>query len=232
MVTIRSMNGIDSNHAVIDVEHARENAQEYCTEYLQDKSEACIDKRLKEVRITDTLKGNCRTGQFVNLRGESIAFAGANLDHEADPASPQYRLLKQGNQSPLSETTASGYFPSLEQFKALCPTKYGDAMLAYENRPKYIGRWYADGNKQVCREDEGMAEGLLTYKSREFVGYETGCKFIAVRRTGEHYTISMKCAGEGGGWNDREVLEVRNGKLERTVAVERKPVTYTYNRCP
>ena len=231
-VTIRNMDGINGDRAVIKVEHTRENAREYCTGYLSDQSEACVDKALKEVRIADTQKGNCHTGKFVNLRGENIAFAGANLDHKANPASPQYKLFKQGNQSPLSETTASGYFPNLEQFKTLCPTKYGDAMLAYENRPKYIGRWYADGNKLVCRADEGETEGLLTYKSREFVGIETRCKFTAIRPIGERYTIMMTCAGEGRDWNDREVLEVRNGKLERTVMVERKPVTFTYDRCP
>lgn len=230
-VTVRDMDGIDTDRAVIKIEHTRDNAREYCTEYAQDRSEACIDKALRDVKVSDTLKGNCRTGRFTTLNGRTIAFAGPNLDHDADPNSPEYLLFGQDSRLPLSMTTGSGYFVDLEQFKALCPAKFAQAMSALDNRPRYIGRWHVAGNQRVCGAD-GPAEGLLIYKAKELVAIETVCKFAGVRAAGGRYDVSMRCASEGEDSTGREILEVKQGKLERTVLDGRKPVTFTYDRCP
>lgn len=230
-VTVREMDGIDTDRAVIRIEHTRDNAREYCTDYAQDRSEACIDKALRDVKLGDTLKGNCRTGRFTTLNGQAIVFAGPNLDHDAVPNSPEYLLFGQDSRLPLSMTTGSGYFVDLEQFKALCPARFAQTMLAMDNRPRYIGRWHLDGNQKVCR-SEDVAEGLLVYKSKEFAAIETVCKFTSVRAAGRRYDVTMRCASEGQDSTGREILEVKQGKLERTVMDGRKPVTFTYDRCP
>jgi hypothetical protein len=154
------------------------------------------------------------------------------MDYGTALNGPEYRLFKQGEKNALSNVTATGYFVYLEQFKALCPEKYAQAMLSLANRPKFIDRWYADGNKKVCNADEGTAEGLLTYKEREFVAIDTVCKFTGIRAAGGRYDISMRCASEGEDSPGRETLEVQQGKLQRTVVNGRKAVTFTYDRCP
>jgi hypothetical protein len=230
-VTIRQMDGIDTDRASIRVEHTRENAKEYCADYLQDPSEACIENALKSVRINDALKGNCRTGQFVNLRGEHRTFAGANLDHDAIPNSPEYAIFKEGERTLMPSGNAAGYLIDLEQFKALCPAKFGQAMGSFETRPKFIGRWYTV-DKKVCHEPDGAAEGLLTYKAREFIAVESICKFTNMRMAGNHYDISMRCASEGEESSSRETVEADQRKLVRTVTVGRKQMTFSYDRCP
>lgn len=230
-VAIRQMDGIDTERAAIKVEHTRENAKEFCVDYAQDSSESCIVRTLREVRINDTLKGNCRSGQFVNLRGVHMSFTGANLDHDAVPYSPEYRISKEGERAFLDGSSASGYPVDLEQFKALCPAKYAQARTEFETRPKYIGRWYT-GDKKVCREPDGAGEGLLTFKAREFIALETVCKFTNVRVAGERYEISMRCASEGAVSTDRVTLEATQRRLVRTFMVGRKQMTFAYDRCP
>src|SRR5579871_4992698 len=127
-VTIKEMDGIDTEHASIKVEHTEANAKELCTEYKGDQSDACVTNTLKEVRVNDTLKGDCRTGQFVDLRGGRMTFAGANLDHDAVQYSPKYLISREGEQGFLDGSTASGYDVDLEQFKALCPAMFARAM--------------------------------------------------------------------------------------------------------
>jgi hypothetical protein len=56
------MNGINTDRATIKVQHTRENAKEHCADYRGDPSEACIDNVLKEVRVSNSIKGNCRMG--------------------------------------------------------------------------------------------------------------------------------------------------------------------------
>lgn len=230
-VTIKHMDGIDTEKASIKVEHTRANAKEFCVEYSLDQSEACVDRNLKDVRINDVLSGNCRTGQFTNLRGELRIFAGANLDRDAVEYSPEYRISRKGERGYLDGSSGSGYPVDLEQFKALCPSAYAQAMTAFETRPKFIGRWYID-DKKVCGNPDGAAEGLLTYTSREFRAIEIACKFTNVRAVGDRYEISMNCASEGQGSKERVTLGVSKGKLVRTITVDRKQMTFTYNRCP
>jgi hypothetical protein len=58
-VTVVGVSGIGTTHAVVGVKHPRENARTFCTEYANDKSEACIDRTLRETRLNDQLEGNC-----------------------------------------------------------------------------------------------------------------------------------------------------------------------------
>lgn len=232
-VTITDMTGINTANAIVRVQHTRENARQLCDEYLNDRSEACVTKTLREVRVSDTIKGNCPAGTFVNLRGEQIQFAGPNFDYDAVPFRPKHRLSRKGAKEFMDGSTASGYDVNLEQFRALCPEAYFEAERAFEDRPKFIGRWYVD-DKKVCHRDDGEAvEGLLIYKAREFIGMETRCTIRNAVAKGAQYEVLMNCHGEGMALGtSREVLAVKGDKLERTSFEGRKAAKYTYTRCP
>lgn len=231
-VTIIDKTGINTENAVIQVRHTRENARQFCDEYLGDHSESCVTRTLREVRISDAIKGNCPAGRFVNLGGEYLQFAGPNFDHDAVPNRPEYKLYKQGAREFLDGSTASGYAVNLEQFRVLCPDAFFRAEQAFAARPKFIGRWYND-DKKVCHEQEGAAEGLLVYKTREFIGLETNCAIKSARTNGALYEILMSCHGEGMALGtSREILEVKGDKLERTSFEGKKASRNTYTRCP
>lgn len=115
--TVVGVERIGTANAVIRVKHTRENAKEFCVEYSDDNSEDCVRKTLREVRINDELRGNCRTGQFTTLWGDALRFAGANRRKGGD--GPKYVLV--GVNGPLEGNMASGYYTALAEFNALCP---------------------------------------------------------------------------------------------------------------
>lgn len=95
-----------------------------------------------------------------------------------------------------------------------------------------MGRWYVD-DKKVCREPDGAAEGLLVYKSTQFVGIDTICNFKGIQRKGEQYELFMACRSEGEDAGlGRELLEVKQNELIRTVLEGKKSVSFRYTRCP
>lgn len=231
-VTIVDMSGINTDNAVVRVRHTRDNARQFCDEYLGNPSEDCVTRTLREVRISDAIKGNCPAGQFVNLNGEYVQFAGPNIDYDAVPFRPEHKLYRKGAKDFMDGSTASGYAVNLEQFRVLCPDAYFKAETAFAARPKFIGRWYADDRK-VCREQDGTAEGLLVYKAREFSGLETNCSIRSARANGAQVEVLMNCHGEGMALGiSREILEVKGDKLERTSFEGKKAARFTYTRCP
>lgn len=118
-VTVTAVEGIGTDRAVIHVRHTRENAREFCVGYSDDKSDACVDKVMRETRINDELRGNCRSGVFIALSGEKFRFAGRS--NTRDRFAAKYILL--GREGFLEGNNASGYFTYLAQFAALCPGK-------------------------------------------------------------------------------------------------------------
>jgi hypothetical protein len=118
-VTVVGVSGIGTTHAVIRVKHTRENARTFCTDYANDKSEACVDRTLRETRLNDQLEGNCETGWFTSLYGERLRFIG-EAKHKGE-FDPKYIILSDGK--PLDGSSASGYSYDLEQFEALCPNR-------------------------------------------------------------------------------------------------------------
>ncbi|MGU3326095.1 hypothetical protein ACLBXB_04080 [Methylobacterium mesophilicum] len=116
-VTITSMSGIGTSDAAIRVKHTRENAQEFCVEYSNDKSKKCIDDTLRTTRLSDEIHGNCRSGSFTTLYGAQYQFRGkARKRGEFDP---MYVVV--GSEGKLDGSGASGYSEVLSQFQALCP---------------------------------------------------------------------------------------------------------------
>jgi hypothetical protein len=231
-VTITELNGIDTAKAVIKVRHTRDDAKGFCTDYLGHEGDQCIDKILNETRISDSIKGDCTTGQFINLDGQYLLFAGPNLDYDAIKFSPDYRIFKKGAKTSLDGSMASGYGVNLEQFRALCPAKFNEAERIFAGRPKYVGRWYFDSEK-VCGQGEGEADSLLVYKTKEFVAADTYCTIKSVRSNGNRYDLTMTCHAEGENLGvERQTLEVKQNKLERTTVDGRRPIKFTYTRCP
>jgi hypothetical protein len=110
-VTVVGVSGIGTTHAVIRVKHTRENARTFCTDYANDKSEACVDRTLRETRLNDQLEGNCETGWFTSLYGERLRFIG-EAKHKGE-FDPKYIILSDGK--PLDGSSASGYSYDLEQ---------------------------------------------------------------------------------------------------------------------
>jgi hypothetical protein len=229
-VTIIEMDGINTERATVRIQHTRENAKEHCADYRGDPSEACIDSVLREVRIRNSIRGNCRTGQFVNLYGENLQFAGVNYDYDAVQFGTEYRVFKAGNRTVLDSSMASGYGVNLEQFGALCPKSMNKAEMAFAARPRYVGRWFLD-KKEVCNGEPGTTEGLLIYKASEFIGLENYCRIKITSAKGQRYELLNKCNGEGFRSAGREILEVSNDQLERTVFDGKKTYKISYMRC-
>lgn len=98
-VTIIEMSGIDTAKAIIKTQHTREDARLFCTDYLGRPGDECIDKVLSEIKISDSIRGDCNSGQFVNLSGQSMLFAGPNLDYDAVQFSSTRSLGKATRQS-------------------------------------------------------------------------------------------------------------------------------------
>ncbi len=117
-VTVVSVSGIGTAHAVIRVKHTRENAKTFCVEYSQDQSEDCVNRELR-IPLNDELVGNCETGWFTSLYGERLRFVGEAKKHSE--FGPKYIILK--DRQPLDGSSASGYGYNLEQFEALCPAR-------------------------------------------------------------------------------------------------------------
>ncbi len=116
-VTVTGVAGIGTSRAVIHVRHTRENAKEFCTEYEQNNSDECVQRTIRETRINDVLRGNCQTGRFVTLWGDTLRFAGPT--RRKVESGPKFIIV--GANGLLDATTASGYYTALSQFNALCP---------------------------------------------------------------------------------------------------------------
>jgi hypothetical protein len=95
----------------------------------------------------------------------------------------------------------------------------------------WIGRWYID-DKSVCRGQRGETDGLLVYTATEFFGIENRCRIRSIVPKGAKFELALSCRGEGMTSNERETVEVVQGRLRRTVIVGRKAETFTYSRCP
>jgi hypothetical protein len=95
----------------------------------------------------------------------------------------------------------------------------------------WIGRWYID-DKAVCRGRRSETEGLLVYTATEFFGIENRCRIRSIVPKGTKFELALSCRGEGMTSNERETLEVVQGRLHRTVIDGKKTHTFTYSRCP
>jgi len=119
-VTVLSMSGLDTSNAVIRTQHTREDAIEFCSEYVGEVSEKCIKREL-ETRLNDSIHANCITGVFTNFWGDKIQFRGKSRTRSE--TGPRYILVNLGSGEIADGSSASNYIVNMEIFKALCPKK-------------------------------------------------------------------------------------------------------------
>ncbi|MDF1600877.1 hypothetical protein PZ895_14000 [Mesorhizobium sp. YIM 152430] len=117
-VTVVSKEGIGTSRAVVHVEHRPANAKQFCTQYLNDNSMACVRRTMAEVQVGDRLWGNCDEGTWTSLGGGRFVLLGA----EEDPNSmADYRVRNIETGELLDGSSASGYHVALSSFQVLCP---------------------------------------------------------------------------------------------------------------
>lgn len=95
----------------------------------------------------------------------------------------------------------------------------------------YVGRWYS-GNVKECKGQRGATQGLLVYSQTELFGLENTCRITSTKPKGAAVEMALRCRGEGMTSTETETVEVSGNKLHRTVTLERKPMTFSYTRCP
>ncbi|WLF99785.1 hypothetical protein Q5698_22765 (plasmid) [Brucella intermedia] len=117
-VTVVSKKGIGTSKAVIATKHTKKNAKEYCVGYEQDNSMACVNRTMKEIKLPETVSGNCKAKTWNDLNGNEFAFLGK---HAPGDFAPDYAVKDLKRNEILDGSSASGYGTALAIFEALCP---------------------------------------------------------------------------------------------------------------
>jgi len=117
-VTVISMSGLDTSNAIIRTKHTREDAIEFCREYVGNVSEKCIKDELA-VRLNDEITADCIKLVFTNFWGDRIQFRGRNT--KKGDFGPNYILVNLGTGTIADGSSASDYPTNMEIFAALCP---------------------------------------------------------------------------------------------------------------
>jgi len=170
-VTITGRSGIDSNEAVISLEHTRENAKEFCVEYNLDDSEQCVDKTLAEVKIQANIKANCETGKFTDVWGHQLTFKGPAVDGDLP-----YDLEAEGGETSVEHQ--SDYDLAIENFKALCPARIADvghASPAANADMAKLGSLVQNEGGEQFSDENSVIYGEMTSDSEfcRFLGHKT-----------------------------------------------------------
>jgi hypothetical protein len=95
----------------------------------------------------------------------------------------------------------------------------------------FVGRWYV-GDVKTCAGEKGGTQGLLVYTAKEFSGYESNCRIVGTTPKGSAVEMRLRCRAEGTTSNDRELVEVKDSRLTRTLIDGGKRESFTYTRCP
>ena len=90
-VSVVSVEGLNTSHAIIRTKHTRENAIAFCRDYVGRITEECIRKELA-VPLNDVITGDCTTGEFSDFYGSRYRFLGPNRK-SADFAMAKYAIL-------------------------------------------------------------------------------------------------------------------------------------------
>lgn len=120
-VTIISMSGLNGPRAVIKTKHTREDAIDFCREYVGKVTPKCVAEEL-ETRLSDEITANCLTGKFTDFGGQELQFLG-KLSARADDISAKYGVRNVSTGEIADGSMASGYPTYMGIFSALCPAK-------------------------------------------------------------------------------------------------------------
>jgi hypothetical protein len=94
----------------------------------------------------------------------------------------------------------------------------------------WVGKW-TDASQNLCKGEPGQTEGLLVYSTKVVIGLENRCEVKRLKQVGPGVELSMTCYGEGMKSDEREILNVVNGKLVRTVVIDGKTRSFSYELC-
>jgi hypothetical protein len=119
-VTVLKVSGIGSNASYAEIRHTLENAKAYCTEYIGDNSQKCVDENLN-IGNKDRITANCVTGEFSDVFGTPLYFRGANTK-KSDDFDTDYIIFDVVNNEQLCSAVC-GYVERLAAFSLLCPNR-------------------------------------------------------------------------------------------------------------
>ncbi len=123
-VTVTSSHGIDTSNAVIVGRHTEKNARDFCVQYSLDRSQACVDKYLRELKLRSFITADCNRGTFTTFHGQNYMFVGKHNKVSDDIfMMVDYDIIDISKNEVLDGSSASGYPYVLGQFKALCPKR-------------------------------------------------------------------------------------------------------------
>ena len=120
-VTVVSMSGLDTAHAVMRTKHTRENAIAFCREYARHVTPSCIKSEL-DVRLNDEISADCTSGLFSNFFGKQYRFTGP-LKTSDEYQMAHFGVVDVATGEIADGSNASGYTINMLIFKALCPAK-------------------------------------------------------------------------------------------------------------
>ncbi|MBY3483340.1 lysozyme inhibitor LprI family protein [Rhizobium laguerreae] len=120
-VSVVSRSGIDTPRAVIQIEHRREDAVAFCRDYVLKVTDQCIQDELA-VDLQNKFTGDCKTGRFTTITGQTYVFFGRNTATDAGIGN-DFVVIDPDTNEPLDGSMASGYPEAIDQFKELCPAK-------------------------------------------------------------------------------------------------------------
>ncbi|WP_246720895.1 lysozyme inhibitor LprI family protein [Rhizobium ruizarguesonis] len=120
-VSVVSRSGIDTPRAVIQIEHRREDAVAFCRDYVLKVTDQCIQDELA-VDLQNKFTGDCKTGRFTTITGQTYVFLGRNTATDAGIGN-DFVVIDPDTNEPLDGSMASGYPVAIDQFKELCPTR-------------------------------------------------------------------------------------------------------------
>ena len=114
---------------------------------------------------------------------------------------------------------------------SLRPQRGKKAPIVSVNAQALEGNWYSD-NVTVCSGIAGQTEGLLTFKSGHFIGYETDCNIRNSKVNGPFIALQMLCHSEGMQSRSSEIVEfLSDRQMRRTVLDQGKRHSFTLTRC-
>jgi hypothetical protein len=116
-VSVVSVEGLDTAHAVIRTKHTRENATAFCREYVLKVTDECIQQELA-VPLNDVITANCLSGEFSDFHGNRYRFLGPKSGNYL----AKYAIVNISTGAIADGSSASGYPTNMQIFRALCPT--------------------------------------------------------------------------------------------------------------
>jgi hypothetical protein len=201
---------------------------------------------------------NTKSGEFgsdnctVGEAGIAIDAQNFKVDGKPDPKPGVLRRIviefksRQGQWSRVSingrpgtryETDRCNYAYASDDLQEFVTVK---ACLAAQESPRppfmtaggaWIGKW-VDGSQNLCKGDPAeKKEGVFVYTTKKVSAYESMCDVVGIKQVGPGVEVSMTCYGEGMKSKEVETLNVVNGRLGRTVVIDRKRKTFWYDRC-